>query len=80
MHLDGAEGKRAAHSVSGLGGRVGSGERSRRAFTVTLPGSSLVLILMNHSSSCASPVQTCYAESPKQADFAFHCSDHHRDY
>lgn len=31
MHLDGAKGKRAAHSVSGLGGRVGSGERSRRA-------------------------------------------------
>lgn len=31
MHLDGAKGKRATHSMSGSGGRVGSGEHSCRA-------------------------------------------------
>lgn len=59
-----------------FGWERGLGERSRCAgFHKTLPSSSLGHILIN-----LKQLQTCYPEPPKQADFAFHCLDHHREY
>lgn len=81
MHLDEAKGRQQSTvRMVWVGEWAVGNAHAVLAFTVTLPGILLGHVLMNHSSSCASPVHTCYAEAPKQADFGFHCLDHHSDY
>lgn len=81
MHLDEAKGReQLTVGMVWVGEWAVGNAHAVLAFTGTLPGSLLGHILVNHSRSCASPVHTCYAEVPKQANLAFHCSDHHRDY
>lgn len=80
MHLDEAKGRQQPTvGMVWVGEWAVGNAPAELSFTGTLPGSLLGRILVNHSSSSASPVHTCYAEAPKLADFAFHCSDHHRD-
>lgn len=81
MHLDEAKGRQQPTvGMVWVGEWAVGNAHAVLASTVTLTGSLLGHILLNYSRSCASRVHACYTDAPKQADFAFHCSDHHKDY